>query len=166
MEAVRTSDTLVNSYQSTWCYNPEDCHIHIHDHKNLKSYIQNPFKMYNYLKIKITNACHAKCSFSSHIQPVNKMTAFFSAQRKTHQPFRQRRTYFNFLHYNTWHSYSKTVKYSVTLTFVHHTQQFVSCVWKYHTIILMIQLQTSVNCIKPGIISQVLKWNKLIISGA
>jgi hypothetical protein len=27
MEAVRTSETLVNVYQSTMRYNPEDCHI-------------------------------------------------------------------------------------------------------------------------------------------
>jgi hypothetical protein len=26
MEAVQTSETLVNSYQSTWRYNPEDSH--------------------------------------------------------------------------------------------------------------------------------------------
>jgi hypothetical protein len=29
MEAVRTSETLVNSYQSTRGYNPEDSHHHI-----------------------------------------------------------------------------------------------------------------------------------------
>jgi hypothetical protein len=28
MEAVQTSVTLVNSYQSAWCYNPEDSHLH------------------------------------------------------------------------------------------------------------------------------------------
>jgi hypothetical protein len=27
MEAVQTSETLVNSYQSTWRYNPEDIHL-------------------------------------------------------------------------------------------------------------------------------------------
>jgi hypothetical protein len=27
MEAARTSETLVNFYQTTWCYNPEDTHL-------------------------------------------------------------------------------------------------------------------------------------------
>jgi hypothetical protein len=27
MEAARTSETLVNFYQSTWRYNPEDSHL-------------------------------------------------------------------------------------------------------------------------------------------
>jgi hypothetical protein len=27
MEAVQTSETLVNSYKSTWHYNPEDSHL-------------------------------------------------------------------------------------------------------------------------------------------
>jgi hypothetical protein len=27
MEAARTSETLVNFYQTTWCYNPEDSHL-------------------------------------------------------------------------------------------------------------------------------------------
>jgi hypothetical protein len=26
MEAARSSETLVNFYQTTWCYNPEDSH--------------------------------------------------------------------------------------------------------------------------------------------
>jgi hypothetical protein len=29
MEAARTSETLVNFYQTTWCYNPEDSNLHI-----------------------------------------------------------------------------------------------------------------------------------------
>jgi hypothetical protein len=28
MEAARTSETLVNFYQTTWRYNPEDRHLH------------------------------------------------------------------------------------------------------------------------------------------
>jgi hypothetical protein len=38
MEAVQTSEMLVNSYQCTWHYNPEDSHLHIHHRENLKSY--------------------------------------------------------------------------------------------------------------------------------
>jgi hypothetical protein len=29
MEAASTSGTLVNFYQTTWCNNPEDSHLHL-----------------------------------------------------------------------------------------------------------------------------------------
>jgi hypothetical protein len=35
-EAIQTPETLVNSYQSTWRYNPEDSHLHTHRRENLK----------------------------------------------------------------------------------------------------------------------------------
>jgi hypothetical protein len=35
--AVQTSETSVNSYQSTWCYNPADSLLHTHHRENLKS---------------------------------------------------------------------------------------------------------------------------------
>jgi hypothetical protein len=38
MGAARTSETLVNFYQTTRCYNPEDSHLHTHRRENLKSY--------------------------------------------------------------------------------------------------------------------------------
>jgi hypothetical protein len=38
MEATRTSETLVNFYQTTRRYNPEDSHLHTHRRENLKSY--------------------------------------------------------------------------------------------------------------------------------
>jgi hypothetical protein len=37
MEAARTSDALVNFYQTTRCYNPEDNTLHTHRRENLKS---------------------------------------------------------------------------------------------------------------------------------
>jgi hypothetical protein len=38
MKAARTSETLVNFYQTTWHYNPEDSHLRAHCHENLKSH--------------------------------------------------------------------------------------------------------------------------------
>jgi hypothetical protein len=38
MEAARTSDTLVNFYQTTRRYNPEDNHLRTHNCEILKSY--------------------------------------------------------------------------------------------------------------------------------
>jgi hypothetical protein len=40
MEAARTSETLVNFYQTTRHYNPEDSRLHTHRRENLKSYQQ------------------------------------------------------------------------------------------------------------------------------
>jgi hypothetical protein len=40
MEAVQTFETLVNSYQCTRRYNPEDGHLHTHRRDNLKSYLE------------------------------------------------------------------------------------------------------------------------------
>jgi hypothetical protein len=40
MEAVQTSETRVNPYQSTRRYNPEDSHLHSHRRENLKSKIR------------------------------------------------------------------------------------------------------------------------------
>jgi hypothetical protein len=40
MEAARTSATLVNFYQTTQCYNPEDSHL-LFFHLNCWKYIQN-----------------------------------------------------------------------------------------------------------------------------
>jgi hypothetical protein len=41
MEAARTSETLVNFYQTTRRYNPEDSHLHTNRRENLKSYLIN-----------------------------------------------------------------------------------------------------------------------------
>jgi hypothetical protein len=39
MEAASTSETLVNFYQTTRRYNPEDSHLRTHRRENLKSYL-------------------------------------------------------------------------------------------------------------------------------
>jgi hypothetical protein len=38
-EAVQTSETSVNSYQSTRRYNPEDSRLHSHCRENLRAYV-------------------------------------------------------------------------------------------------------------------------------
>jgi 7-cyano-7-deazaguanine synthase in queuosine biosynthesis len=38
-EAASTSEVSVNFYQTTWCYNPEDSHLHTRRCENLKSYL-------------------------------------------------------------------------------------------------------------------------------
>jgi hypothetical protein len=43
MEAARTSETLVNFYQTTRCYNPEDSNLHTHRRENLKSYLMSEY---------------------------------------------------------------------------------------------------------------------------
>jgi hypothetical protein len=50
MEAARTSETLVNFYQTTRRYNPEDSHLHTHRRENLKSYLK--FKVALQLRIQ------------------------------------------------------------------------------------------------------------------
>jgi hypothetical protein len=40
MDAAGTFETLVNFYQTTWCNNPEDSHLHTHCRENLKSHNQ------------------------------------------------------------------------------------------------------------------------------
>jgi hypothetical protein len=39
MEAARSSETLVNFYQTTRRYNPEDSHLRTNRRENLKSYL-------------------------------------------------------------------------------------------------------------------------------
>jgi hypothetical protein len=39
MEAVSSSETSPNIYKTTQCYIPEDSHLHIHHHENIKSHL-------------------------------------------------------------------------------------------------------------------------------
>jgi hypothetical protein len=41
MEAARASETLVNFYQTTRRYNPEDSHLRTNRRENLKSYFSS-----------------------------------------------------------------------------------------------------------------------------
>jgi hypothetical protein len=50
MEAVRTSETSVNFYQTTRRYNPEDSHLRTHRRENLKSY-----DLYDYFSGKLND---------------------------------------------------------------------------------------------------------------
>jgi hypothetical protein len=43
LEAARTSETLVNFYQTTRRYKPEGSHLRTHRRENLKSYYRYPF---------------------------------------------------------------------------------------------------------------------------
>jgi hypothetical protein len=54
MEAARTSETLVNFYQTTRRYNPEDSHLRAHRRENLKSYSVYEFSLIRDAQI---NAC-------------------------------------------------------------------------------------------------------------
>jgi hypothetical protein len=52
MEAARTSETLVNFYQTTRRYNPEDSHLRTHRRENLKSYTNHFIRLRTVVKIK------------------------------------------------------------------------------------------------------------------
>jgi hypothetical protein len=63
MEAVSTSETLVNFYQTTRRYNPEDSHLRTHRRENLKSYTS---KISNYDDVKRVNNTEVKKSDSCY----------------------------------------------------------------------------------------------------
>jgi hypothetical protein len=63
MEAARTSETLVNFYQTTRRYNPEDSHLHTYSHENLKSYKKCCCWRNNHRKITMHDTL--KCFISS-----------------------------------------------------------------------------------------------------
>jgi hypothetical protein len=55
-EAARTSETLVNFYQTTRRYNPADSHLRTHRCENLKSYLTKIiFTQELFVDIAITN---------------------------------------------------------------------------------------------------------------
>jgi hypothetical protein len=57
MEAIRTSETLVNCYQTTLRYNPEDSHLHTRHRENFKSYPSLALNLSNYqTRVKFLNS--------------------------------------------------------------------------------------------------------------
>jgi hypothetical protein len=81
MEAARTSKTLVNFYQTTRRYNPEDSHLRTHRRENLKSYlivsrlVRNFYAFYGpesslqYSQESATELSHEPFEPSLHLKP-------------------------------------------------------------------------------------------------
>jgi hypothetical protein len=68
MEAARTSETLVNFYQTTRCYNPEDSNLHTHRRENLKSYlILNKVFIFFIFILKVKDEVSKFLTFSSSL---------------------------------------------------------------------------------------------------
>jgi hypothetical protein len=84
MEAVSSSETLVNICQTTWCNIPEDSHLHTCDHKNLKSHRQHvvpdQILLQGQGRVRGSYSCYTSCCFSglfTRILPVNAMALAF-----------------------------------------------------------------------------------------
>jgi hypothetical protein len=65
METARTSETLVNFYQTTRCYNPEDSNRHTHRRENLKSYLT--FSVFVFGELKKGVVPYLKLVFETEI---------------------------------------------------------------------------------------------------
>jgi hypothetical protein len=68
MEAARTTETLVNFYQTTRRYNPEDSHLRTHHRENLKAYdvlsiTEN--NCFDYLQDLRIQQCVIKCCYGT-----------------------------------------------------------------------------------------------------
>jgi hypothetical protein len=55
MEAARTSETLVNFYQTKRRYNPEDSHLRTHSRENLKPYYMQGDSYTNFSRHDVGN---------------------------------------------------------------------------------------------------------------
>jgi hypothetical protein len=85
MEAAGTSETLVNFYQTTRCYNPEDSHLRTHRRENLKSYLEKKSfaKLhFGFLKTTLTWHKHAK-GMTENGWPKQVLESMPSGRRKT-----------------------------------------------------------------------------------
>jgi hypothetical protein len=71
MESVSSSETLANIYQTTWCYIPEDSHLHTCCCENLNSHGENPYFNYpkKYKKLEMNSSlCLVTVSSNCGIQ--------------------------------------------------------------------------------------------------
>jgi hypothetical protein len=113
MEAARASETLVNFYQATRRYNPEDSHLHTHRRENLKSYcvlynsayqshrLDNHFLQINSMELNppwgsnISSACQGirhvswnpKVHYRVHKSPPHGLTLSHTNAVSTSRPF-------------------------------------------------------------------------------
>jgi hypothetical protein len=67
MEAARSSETLVNFYQTTQRNNPEDSNLRTNRRENIKSYILHPYAGETLLYNKQTNTNKLACFPKQHI---------------------------------------------------------------------------------------------------
>jgi hypothetical protein len=74
MEAARTSETLVNFYQTTRCYNPEDSHLHTHRRENLKSYLTQKTAIFILTAVRTSNPVVMNCSTFQNLHEETKKT--------------------------------------------------------------------------------------------
>jgi hypothetical protein len=68
MEAARTSETLVNVYQTTQHYNPEDSHLRTHRRENIKSYLYKMFEFAMKNNIVLCLPSHS----THYLQPLDR----------------------------------------------------------------------------------------------
>jgi hypothetical protein len=61
MEAARTSETLVNFYQTTRLHNPEDSHFSTHRRENLRSYSVKIVSEKENDIAAVRNSSHGEC---------------------------------------------------------------------------------------------------------
>jgi hypothetical protein len=115
MEAARTSETMVNFYQTTWHYNPEDSHLHTHRCENLTS---NP----------TTNFSSMKHPFVTQEAPyllTFKMSPFLLLLQQQTFTYNKRHPGKNIISDN---NITKEMnKISLTQTKIHHTN-YISCI--------------------------------------
>jgi hypothetical protein len=76
MEAARTSETLINFYQTTRRYNPEDSHLRIHRRENLKYYLKQFYFSYphvNYSEVSLGGGSQLSMTLMTMILPFGQI---------------------------------------------------------------------------------------------
>jgi hypothetical protein len=70
MYAASTSETSINFYQTTWCNNPEDSHLHTCCHENVKSHSLSKMldiNMAHHSKDITALSCHESSNIFSNV---------------------------------------------------------------------------------------------------